>query len=497
MRRAIIVIVLVVALAAGITVWLRARSNPDPNAEEMQTAKVQRGTVTLTVSSDGVLQPLTTVAVKSYAGGRVDVLAVEVGDLVKADDLIAKIDPTDSLTSYEQARADLEVAQARRTQAREQADVQPTMTRAAIAQAEANHNAALKDLQRLQRAEQPQTRAQARATLEKAKANLDIAEKEMARVQGLKAQGFVPQSDVDSALNRRDLAKAELTSVQERWDTLQDELVPGLESAQARVAQAKAGLNRAQADSVQDRLRNADVASAKAQVRRAEAQVRNAEIMLKYTTILAPRAGVILQKYVEQGTIITSGRSSVAQGTDIVQLGDLTKMFVEVSLDEADVGKVHLKQTVDIRVEAFPDEPFRGAVTRVNPQAVSQQNIATVLVTVQIENPDARLKPGMTASCDFLVEKVEDTLYLASRAIREQSGEHLVTVMRNGKQVDVTVEVGIVGNERTEILDGLREGAEVILPTLVSQQAGAGADYMRERGRRAGGMGSFFRGPGP
>jgi hypothetical protein len=69
--------------------------------------------------------------------------------------------------------------------------------------------------------------------------------------------------------------------------------------------------------------------------------------------------------------------------------------------------------------------------------------------------------------------------------------------MRNGKQVDVTVEVGIVGNERTEILDGLREGAEVILPTLVSQQAGAGADYMRERGRRAGGMGSFFRGPGP
>jgi len=497
MRRAIIVIVLVVLIAAGITVWIRARAGPDPNAEEIQTAKVQRGTVTLTVSSDGVLQPLTTVAVKSYAGGGVDVLAVDIGDVVKAGDLIAKIDPTDSLTSYDQAKADLDAAEARVTQAQEQADVQPRMTRAAIAQAEANYNSAVKDLERLQRAGQPQTRAQVRSTLDKAKANLDFAEKDLARVQGLKAQGFVPQSDVDSALNRRDLAKAELASAQERGDTLEQELTPDLESAKARVAQAKAGLDRAQADAVQDKLRKADLRSADAQVTRAKAQVSNAKTMLDYTTIRASRAGVILQKYVEQGTIITSGRSSVAQGTDIVQLGDLTKMFVEVSLDEADVGKVHLKQTVDIRVEAFPEQPLRGIVTRINPQAVSQQNIATVLVTVQIENPEARLKPGMTASCDFLVEKVEDTLYLPSRAIREQNGEHLVTVMRNGKQVDLPVEVGIVGNDRTEILDGLREGAEVILPMLVSQQGGAGSDFMRERGRRAGGMGSFFRGPGP
>jgi HlyD family secretion protein len=489
----IVGVLLVAGIGAGL--WVRARAAGTADAEELQTVRVQRGAVELTVSADGVLQPLTTVAVKSYAGGRVEVLAVEVGDKVQPGDLIAKIDPTDSRTAYDQAAADLAAAEARLAQAREQAQVQPALTRAAIAQAEAAHNSAVKDLERLQRAAQPQTRAQARAALDKATANLDLAGKDLLRVQGLKAQGFVPQSEVDTALNRRDLARAELASAQERWDTLEQEQNPELASGQARVAQAKAGLDRARADAVQDRLRRADVTSAQAQVARAQAQLDNARTMLDYTTITAPRAGVILAKLVEQGTIVTSGRSSVTQGTDVVLLGDLTRMFAEVSLDEADVGQVKAGQSVVIRVEAFPDEVFAGTVTRIDPQALTQQNITTVLVTVGIDNPDARLKPGMTASCDFLVERVKDTLYLPIRAIRNANGGQVVVLLRGEEQVEVPVEVGISGNERTEVLEGLREGDAVVLPSLT-----AGSDErsqrMREMGLRAGGAGGFVRSSG-
>jgi HlyD family secretion protein len=492
MRRFAIWLCILLVAGAGIAVWVRGRTRQDANPADRQIVQVERGTVELTVSTDGTLKPLTTVVVKSYAGGRVDVLAVDVGDRVRAGDLIAKIDPTDSLTTYEQARADLTASQAKLLQAREQAVAQPSLTRSAIAQAEASYNSALKDLQRLQRATQPQTSAQARAALDKARANLDIAEKELARTQGLKAQGFVPQSDVDAAVNKRDLARAELASATERWNTLEEELAADLASAQARVAQAKAALDNAKTNAVQDRLKQSDVVSAQAQVARAQAQVVNAKTMLDYTTIRAPRAGVILTKLVEQGTIITSGRSAIAQGTDIVELGDLSKMFVEVSVDEADVGRVRLKQPVDIRVESFPDKVFRGVVTRINPQASTQQSITTVLVTVQIENPEAMLKPGMTASCDFLVERVEDTLYLPSRAIRDAGGSHVVTVLRGSEQVDVPVEIGIVGNDRTEILEGLSEGTEVVLPSLAgtSQESGGQA---RPPGP-PGGVGSFFRG---
>jgi multidrug efflux pump subunit AcrA (membrane-fusion protein) len=105
----------------GIGLWSVSRSAQNASSSEVRTVGVERGGVELTVSADGTLQPLTTVAVRSYAGGRVDVLAVEVGDEVKPGDLIAKIDPTDSLTAYNQAVAAPTAADARQRQARERA----------------------------------------------------------------------------------------------------------------------------------------------------------------------------------------------------------------------------------------------------------------------------------------------------------------------------------------------------------------------------------------
>ncbi len=557
MKRVIVVIVLLLAVGVGVTLWIRGRLRQGSGAADLQTVRVQRGTVRLTITADGVLKPLTTVMIKSYASGEIQTLAVEVGDEVKAGDLIATIDPTDSQTAYEQALADLHAAQARLTQARAQAKVQPTLTQASINQAEASYNAALKDLERLQQATHPQTytqvrsaldkaqasldvaqkdverlqkathpqaQAQARSALDKAQANLDIAETELTRAEGLKAHGYVSQSEVDTARNRRDLAKAELASAQERWDTLEAEQAAELRSAQARVdqaqadmvsaqkrwdtleveqstelqsaearvAQAQAGLDQARANAVQAQLRKADVTSAQAQVARAQAQVDNAQIMLDYTTVRAPRDGVILQKIAEQGTIVTSGRSVVGQGTDIVELGDLTKMFVEVQLDEVDVGKVQAGQPVSISIDAFPDEQFQGVVTRIDPQAVSQQNITTVLTTVQVNNPDKRLKPEMTATCEFLVDQIESALYLPSRAVEKMDGKYAVMVATGQELATAPVRVGLVGDENTEIVAGLKEGDEVIMPQLGGGPGGM-ASRFREMGRRMGGAGGFVR----
>ena len=557
MKRLAIVIGIIIVVIVAVLLWTRARAGHDGPPSDLEIVVVERGTVQLTVSADGVLKPLTTVMIKSYAGGEIEVLAVEVGDEVKAGDLIAKIDPTDSRTTYEQALADLHAAQARLSQARAQANVQPALTRASINQAEAGYNAAQKDferlqqathpqvyaqvrsaldkalaslggaqkdLERLEKATHPQARAQARSALDKAQANLDIAETELTRAEGLKAEGYVPQSEVDTARNRRDLAKAELASAQERsdtlgaeqtaelasaqaridqaqadivsaqkrWDTLEVEQSAELQSAKARVAQAQAGLDQAEANAVQEQLRKADVTSAQASVARAQAQVDNATIMLDYTTIRAPRDGVILQKIVEQGTIVTSGRSVVGQGTDIVELGDLTKMFVEVQLDEADVGKVQAGQPVSIGIDAFPDEQFQGVVTRIDPQAVSEQNITTVLTTVQVTNPDKRLKPEMTATCEFLVGQVENALYLPNRAVEKMDGKYGVMVATGQELATVPVEVGVVGDENTEILAGLKEGDEVIMPQLGGGPGGM-ASRFREMGRRMGGAGGFVR----
>ncbi|MCJ7751448.1 MAG: efflux RND transporter periplasmic adaptor subunit [Armatimonadetes bacterium] len=493
MKRSTLAVVLaVVVVLVAIGLWSRSRPRRGGNPGALQTVAVERGTVRQVVSADGTIQPLTTVGVTSYAGGRVDVLAVEVGDVVKLGDLIAKIDPTDSLTAYNQAEADLTAAQARLRQAKAQSKVQPTLTRASIAQAEANHDSTVKDLERLTEATHPQARVQARSALDKARANVEIAEKELVRAQGLKAKGFVPQGEVDTAVNRRELAKAELSSAQQQWDTLEQQLGAELASAEARVAQAQASLDRARAEAVQDQLREADVASAQAQVARVEAQVVNATAMLDYTTITAPREGVILQKLVEEGSMVTSGRSSVTQGTDIVLLGDLTQMFVEVSLDEADVGRVRVGHPAEITIDAFPDEQFLGEITRVDPQAATTQNVTTVLVKVRIEGADPRVKPGMTASCDFVVMEAKDVLRLPNRVVQRERGEAGVLVQRGTEPTRVPVEVGVVGDEYTEIREGLKEGDEVV----VAAPTGGSNDWSeraRERGRQMGGAGGFVR----
>lgn len=479
-------------LAIVVVGYLLSSRGSGKSDSQLPTVTVARGTVARTVIADGTLQPKTTVYVKSYAGGNVDELAVEVGDVVQKGDLIARIDRTDSLSAYEQAVADLDAAKAKLEQAREQAQAQPAMTQAAIAQAEASHEAAAQDLVYLRDAKQPQQRVAAKSALDKARANLELAELELRRMRGLKEQGFVPQSDVDSAVNRRDLAAAELASAQEQWDTLEGELSAELEAAKARVAQTKASLDKAELDAVQDRIRRADVTSAQAQVARAVAQLTNAETTLGYTTIVAPRAGVILEKFVEEGTIVTSGRSSVTQGTDIVLLGDLTEMFVEVSLDEADVGMIAAGQPAAITIDAFPDEQFRGRVSRIDPQAVTQQNITTVLVTVRVDDADPRLKPGMTATCEFMIGRAENVLCLPNLAVQEREGRHTVLVVRDGEPTPVPVEIGLVGDNLTEIRGGVAEGDEIVL-SFAGPAPGGMEDRAREMGRRMGGAGGFVR----
>jgi HlyD family secretion protein len=224
--------------------------------------------------------------------------------------------------------------------------------------------------------------------------------------------------------------------------------------------------------------------------------VDNARTQLNYTTITAPRGGVILKKYVEEGTIITSGKSSFSgtgQGTSVVQLGDLSRMFVLASVDKTDIAQVETGQAVDITLDAYPDEIFEGKVTRIDPQTVVDQNVTTVPVTVEIEDPDARLKPGMNATCNFVIERKEDVLTVPTEAVKDQDGKYTVTVLRDGKQIERQVEVGIAGDETTEIISGLKEGDTVVTAVIEPQSKSSGGPGSR-MGGPMGGMGGGGRG---
>lgn len=538
----LIIVVVALAAAFGVVRVIIGSRTAKAKGPEIKTAKVERGDVVSSVSATGVLEALTTVDVKSNVGGRVDVLAVDVGTRVKKGQLIARIDPTDTVSSFKQAKADYEAAQARldqarfnlslqfqqnsaqikqarqqllsaqakELQARRQSKVQPELTRLSIRQARANLNSAKEDLNQLQNATIPQAKAQAQANYNQAMSDQETMRRDLERQKTLLKKGFVPISTVDTSEQHYATAQASIMTTKARLDTLDQQFQAQVEAAKARVQQAQAMLATAQQNEMQNEIRNQDWQAAKAAVEQAHAELslalanqqqqavkqrditaaqaqlektraglNSATTQLGYVTILAPRNGIVLQKYIEQGTIIASGRSSVVAGTNIIQLGDVSRMFITCKVDETDVGSVEVGQQVDVKVDAYPNELFEGKVIRVDPQATVEQNVTTIPVKVEVLDPDIRLKPGMNADCDFITAKRENVLVVPNSALRENEGSYEVSMMqaggtaRSAVMVPRQVEVGVAGPDTTEIRSGLKEGEQIV--TEIVQPEGANA----------------------
>ena len=222
----------------------------------------------------------------------------------------------------------------------------------------------------------------------------------------------------------------------------------------------------------------------------------------------------------EQGTIITSALGISATGQSLVQLGDISRMYVDVTVDETDIANVDEGQTVDVQIEAYPGVPFEGKVTRVDPQAVVLQNVTSVHVRVEVDNssPTFRLlKPGMNATCQFVISQKDKVVNVPNEAVHEDDKGKYVEVAVGGKPapadpeagtsidpntlVDVTkkhvsVETGIEGNDATEITKGLKEGDQIITQTIEPVVAAAGATGSPFGGGGVGGGARGFGGGG-
>lgn len=555
-KRVAIVVGIVAVLALGL--WLRGRNTQAAEPEvEIRTAEVTREDVVRTITAVGVLRTYNIVDVKSKAGGIVSQILVDVGDEVKAGQLLARIDPADTLAVYNQARADLEAAEARieqaleslrlqreqsqlavqqaeanlqaaearLRQAEERARLQPTVTEAQLQAARTTLETAQKNLEQLERVIIPQERAQAQANYDAARQAVETAQRNYERLKNLLQKGYVSQQQVDNAAAQLENARAQLIAAQQRLQTLEQDIQTRLETARARVQEAEANLraaeaNRAQVEVAQQalrearaqyeqaktalaqaqsnlrqiRLREADIAAAKAQRARADAQLYNAKVQLDSTTITAPMNGVVIARFVEQGTIVPPGTSLFSQGNTLLQIADTSRMYVEVSVDEADIGSVRIGQPVDIRVDAFRRERFKGKVSRIDPQAVLEQNVTVIKVRVEIEKPDPRLKPGMNASCEFLVARKNDVIAVPNEAVNETPQGAFVEVMVNGQPRRREVKLGVQGNTKTEIVDGLQPGEVVVVGRIFNRQdEGPSSPF----GRAFGPPGRGFGGGGP
>lgn len=218
----------------------------------------------------------------------------------------------------------------------------------------------------------------------------------------------------------------------------------------------------------------AQVGAAKAQVSQADASLKNAQTNLGYTRILSPVDGTVVSRNVDVGQTVAA---SFQTPTLFTIARDLTKMQIDTNVDEADIGKVKVGQGVEFTVDAYPDIIFKGKVGQVRIAPITVQNVVTYDVVITVDNPDFKLKPGMTANVSIIVAEKKDTLKIPNAALRFRPPERAKTrqpqkgsgvwIVENGKPKRVSITTGISDGNYTEIVSGeLREGQEVIVESL-------------------------------
>jgi HlyD family secretion protein len=288
----------------------------------------------------------------------------------------------------------------------------------------------------------------AEANLQKAKVTLADAERTLNRNRKLLADGIVSQGDFDVAETAWQSAKA------------------SLKAAEGAVAQTRGSLMQAKTN-------------------------------LRYSIIRSPVDGVVISRAVDVGQTVAASFQTPTLFT-IAQ--DLTKMQIEVSVDEADISRIQLDQKANFTVDSYPEQSFRGKVVQIRNSPIINQNVVTYIVVVNVDNSDLKLKPGMTANVSVEVAKKEDVLKLPPAALRfkpktkgdepkekRQAGPPApvgkgetggkpggrkdkglqVYTLKDNKPVAVAVKTGIANNSAIELVEStLKEGDEVIIEQI-------------------------------
>ncbi len=250
---------------------------------------------------------------------------------------------------------------------------------------------------------------------------------------------------------------------------------------------AKSELDQAQSDYLANL---AQVGAARAQIAQFRASYKTALTNLEYTKITAPVSGTIISRKIDVGQPVAASFQAPELFT-IAQ--DLTKMQIEVSVSEADIGKVKEGQAVTYTLDGYPDQTFHGEVTQVRLSPTTVSNVVTYSVIVSVDNEDFKLKPGMTANVSIITEKKEDIFCAPNIALKfspETNGQKYknqgIWILEKNKPVRIEIKEGISDDSSTEIISNrIKEGDKIIISAIQKGgKKGYGNNNMRKRPMR-------------
>jgi len=456
------IILAILALVAIICIWVLIRNSAGLQLSTMQgkTAKLSRGSLTIPISANGIIEPKDRMTIKSEAGGTVAEIPFEVGQIVTKGELLIKLSPEDEQRVFDIATKALKttVINFKRAQAnmyqREKVDLPSSIARLKQIQAELKYSQFAYD-----------------------------------RTEDFKKAGHADEDEMERITSQH-------FSLQARRD-----------QAEAEVDRAKSNIELAQLD-----LEQAELAVERAKDDLAEARERLAE-----TEIIAPVGGMISKLYVKEGEVIVSGSRSLTGGTPLGTLADVGEFYVKALVDEADIGRVREiaplharpgysgeafagdsqnssdqahkepgpgedpeKNTVEldsrlgfeqgtsvkVSVEAFPDDEFEGVIDLIEPEPQTGQVVISYIVRIRLTSANSdKLLIGMQANVQFVSQSVKNAILVPNEAVKYVASERGIYLQVDSEKVPgkkvpkfVAFRAGLDNGMYTEVISGLEEG---------------------------------------
>ncbi len=470
----------------------------------IQTVGVQPASIQTLTRSLEITGQVTTSAdteVGAKATGRIIGVYVKDGDFVKAGQVVAMQDTTPLQAALNQAqagvltaRAALAQAESQLTQALRNADINPDKSTATVISAQASLRAAQANLAKMIAGARPQERIQAQATLNSAKANLDVQKKQLDRIRTLVQQGALAGSQLDQQEATYESALATYQNADQALSLVQQgNRKEDIDAAKEQVAEAKQALKTAQASKNLDPLwkdqvdaSRANVTSAKAGIENAQAQVVIARQNLADAAIRAPFSGQVSGKPVEAGTI-------AGPGTTIIHIVGSQGIYFEGSVTSDDIGEIRSGLPVHVKVSAVSDKDFPAKVAAISPLASSVGRLFTV--RVQFIGAPPEVKPGMFATGEVVVQTVPNATVIPASAVISRGDTHFVFVADNGKAKKTEVSLGLQQGQLQQVM-GLPSGAQVVVQGQDHISDGAQITVQKPVGLAASTGKGTFRGEG-
>ncbi len=199
--------------------------------------------------------------------------------------------------------------------------------------------------------------------------------------------------------------------------------------------------------------------------------------LYKATPIMSPLAGTLILKNIEPGQTVTNADA-------ILVLSN--RLTVKAQVDETDIAQITLGKDVSITLDAYAKEKIPGKVSLIAFEATTTNNITTYIVDATPAEQPSFMRSGMTATVNFIIEKKDNVLLVANSALEEDGGQVSVrTRTPEGKPRKTSVKTGLTDGKNTEIIEGLTEGQEVLIPLMAAEEDGkAGNPFMPSRKRR-------------